>query len=103
MTLYRGDNLEAFDGSPIKIDIKLKPGETMPVVTKAVFTINNNDIIKIFENPEFPLYVGLDEKETLRLKSMNIGRLILYDIEGRKKTLDKELKFRCLPEVYHEG
>ena len=101
MTLYRGDNLQAFNGDPIKIDVTTSDGSSLPVINKAVFVINNGVIVKEFNNPEFPVYVSLDEAETAKLSFKNTGRLILYDVQDRKLTLDNILEFTSSPEVYH--
>ena len=101
MVLYQGDDLQAFNGSPIEINLITEDGEPLPEISKAIFSINNETITKEFENPEFPIYVELDSEDTIKLSYKNTGRLILWDTSNRKLTIDETLEFIALPEVYH--
>ena len=103
MAQYIGDNFQAFDGQPIEIDLTLEEGETMPIISKAIFVINNGIVAKTFENPTFPLEVELEEKDTIKLSLQNKANLIVYDSEDRKLTCDGELFFSLKSEVYHES
>lgn len=103
MTLYQGDNLQAFDGRPIEVTIQLDDGEEMPVINKAIFVINSGDIVKTFNNPTFPLEIELNEAETSKLSYRNFANLIVYDSQNRKLTCDGTLNFIAKDEVYNEG
>lgn len=99
MTIYRYDNLQAFDGSPIEVEFDTEGKE----VSRALFVINEGDIVKEYTNPVSPLYVELDETDTGKLKYRNIAKLILFDSLGRKLTLDGQLEFTTDKEVYLES
>jgi hypothetical protein len=101
MTLYKGDNLQAFDGKPIEVSLNLDEGEEMPIISKAIFVINNGIIAKTFDNPTFPLEVELDETDTAKLSSRNQANLIIYDSQNRKLTCDGTLTFIAESEIYH--
>lgn len=97
--MYRYDNLQAFDGNPIEIEFETDG----KAVSRALFVINNGVIVREFLNPVSPIYVELDESDTGKLQSINVGNLILFDSEGRKKTFDGELRFTTEKEVYLES
>ena len=94
-----GDNWQAFDGSPIEVEYDTDGEE----VSRALFVINNGAIVKEYQTPTSPIYVDLDENDTVKLQHENIGRLILFDAQGRKKTCRGYLAFTAGPEVYHES
>ena len=97
MTIYKGDNLQAFDGSPIEIEYDTN-GKS---VSKAQFVINNGSIVKEFNNPISPLSVTLDETDTKKLRATNYGKLILFDSQNRKKTCEGTLIFTASEGVYN--
>lgn len=97
--MYRYDNLQAFDGSPIEVEFDTEGKE----VSRALFVINEGEIVKEYQNPTSPLYVELDETDTGKLKYLNIAKLILFDAQGRKLTLDGQLEFTTNKEVYVES
>lgn len=96
MTLYRYDNLQAFDGSPIEVEFDTNGQE----ITKALIVINNGVIVKEYQNPTSPIYVELNEGDTAKLKYQNVMNFIGYDSQNRKLTFDGELYFRASKEVY---
>ena len=95
----KGDNAQAFDGAPIEIEFDTDGKE----VSRALFVINSGIIVKEFENPVSPLEVELDEEDTIKLQFRNIGKLILFDSEGRKHTCDGTLEFTANEGVYFES
>lgn len=97
MTLYKGDNLQAFDGSPIIIDLD----DDEIIVSKAQFVINKGSIVKTFENPIFPIEITLDETDTSKLRPTNYGNLIIYDELDRKKTCEGTLIFKASEGIYN--
>lgn len=97
MTIYKGDNLQAFDGRPVKIEF-----ETDLPVSKAAFVINNGVIVKEFQNPVSPLYIELDENDTKKLSAVNQANFVIWDSLGRKRTCDGFLNFTANEEIYHE-
>lgn len=95
--LIKGDNLQAFDGQPITINLVNYKNFK---ISKAQFVVNRGDIVKEFNNPIFPLKIELNEQDTIKLKFKNSGRLILFDELGRKKTCDGELLFTAGEKIY---
>ena len=89
MTIYKGDNLQAFDGSPIEVEFDTGGS----LVSKAEFIINKGLIVKTFLNPESPIFVNLTEQDTKKLGLNNYAQLVLYDTQGRRKTCDETLVF----------
>ena len=89
MTIYKGDNLQAFDGGPIEIEFDTEGKE----VSKAEFIINKGIIVKTFLNPVSPIFVNLTEQDTKKLGLNNYAKLVLYDTQGRRKTCDETLVF----------
>ena len=87
-TYHQGDNTGAFGNTFIKIFLK-NPAEV--VVSKVVFTVGC--INKVFENPEFPLYVNFNSKETSVMPYENTGYLTAYDSEGRPMTCKGSVTF----------
>lgn len=99
MTLYKGDNLQAFDGSPIEVEFDTDGKE----VTEAWIVINEGAIVKKYQNPTSPIYVELDESDTKKLNFTNCMKFIAFDDLNRKLTFDGELCFRAKKEVYSES
>lgn len=99
MTLYKGDNLQAFDGSPIEVEFDTDGKE----VTEAWIVINEGAIVKKYQNPTSPIYVELNESDTKKLSATNCMNLICFDSQNRKLTFDGELAFRARREVYGES
>ncbi|MCR5261960.1 MAG: hypothetical protein K6C94_09010 [Candidatus Gastranaerophilales bacterium] len=97
MTIFKGDNLQAFNGQPFKIEFDAD----LPV-SKAALVINNGIIIKEFENPSSPLLVELDENDTAKLSASNQAHFVVWDSNGRKRTCDGVLNFTAKEEIYHE-
>lgn len=96
MTFYRGDNLQAFDGSPIEVYI-----DTTKPISKAEVIFNGGSIVKSFENPTSPILVELNEGDTKKLViGKNVMNLIVYDEHNRKQTCDGALYFTVDREVY---
>ena len=92
MTIYQGDNTEAFGGNFLIINISSELKE-LPIISRAEIRIEN--IIKKIENPVFPLIINLNERETSQLKKMNKIYMALYDIDGKKRTCSGSLSFEA--------
>ena len=99
MTLYKGDNLQAFDGQPIEVEFDTDGKE----VSEAWIVINEGAIVKKYQNPTSPIYVELDETDTKKLNATNYMNLIGFDSQNRKLTFDGALVFRAKKEVYSES
>jgi hypothetical protein len=97
--MYRHDNLQAFDGAPIEVEFDTEGKE----VSRALFVINDGAIVKEYQNPTSPINVELDETDTGKLQHDNVGKLILFDSQGRKMTCDGELRFVAEKAVYIES
>lgn len=87
-TYHQGDNTGAFGNTFIKIFLK-NPDEV--VISKVVFTVGC--INKEFENPEFPLFVNFNSRETASMPYENTGYLVAYDSEGRPLTCKGSVTF----------
>lgn len=96
--IYKGDNLQAFDGKPIKIEID-NPEEIY--IKEAYVVINNGAVVKHYSEPTDEILVYLDSKDTAKLSYKNIMKLIVVDAQGRKRTCPEELVFTAEKEVYH--
>lgn len=96
--IYKGDNLQAFDGKPIKIEID-NPEEIY--IKEAYVVINNGAVVKKYEEPTNEILVELDSKDTAKLSYKNTMKLIVVDYKGRKRTCPEELEFTASKEVYH--
>lgn len=94
VTIYRGDNTEAFGSKFLLIDIE---NPNALVISKAEFRCG--DVLKEFLNPIFPIEVSLNEKETETLQRTNYGYLAVYDEKGRKKTLEGSVSFNAKGKV----
>lgn len=97
--IYKGDNLQAFDGSPIEVEFDADGKE----VSEIWIVINEGAIVKKYQNPVSPIFVELDESDTKKLSSTNYMRLIAFDSLNRKLTFDGVLMFRAKGEVYSES
>ena len=96
--ITKGDDLQAFNGEPIKVTI-INPTDEPIKVAYAV--INNGAIVKEFPDPEDVIYVKLDSIDTNKLGYQNSMKLIVLDSKGRKRTCKGELTFETDKEVWH--
>lgn len=88
MTLYRGDDTDAFGSSFITINLATTISGT---ITKAVFQCES--IKKVFEDPTFPLSIELSASETKALKANNTCYLAVWDENNKKRTCEGSLTF----------
>ena len=94
MTLYRGDDTDAFGSSFITIDLVT----TMDVtITKAMFQCGV--VKKLFDNPVFPLQIELTASETKSLPSNNTCYLAVWDEDNKKRTCSGFLQFSTQSQV----
>ena len=99
--ITKGDNLQAFNGSPIKVTI-VNP-TSVPIKT-AYAVIDDGTrvvIVKEFPNPEDVIHVKLDSIDTNKLGYRNRMKIIAVDVLDRKRTLKGELIFETNKEVWH--
>lgn len=94
MTLFRGDDTDAFGSSFITINIET---EVEVTITKAVFQCGT--IKKVFDDPTFPLSVELTAEETKGLPANNLCYLAVYDSNGKKRTCSGSLQFSTQSQV----
>lgn len=87
---YKGDNSAAFNNH--FLEIKLEKNEDEPMPSKVEFVVGS--IIKPYDNPDFPIFVDFDEKESTKLCHINRGYLRAYDDKGQRMTCQGEIKFR---------
>ncbi|MCM1497227.1 MAG: hypothetical protein NC124_02055 [Clostridium sp.] len=89
--LYRGDDTAAFGGNFLKVNLI---GSVDSIITKAEWGCGS--VVKVFEDPEFPLTINLTSEETAQLKSQNTCYLVLYDENGLRKTCEGSLTFSAM-------
>ena len=81
MTLYRGDDTDAFGSSFITINLATSISGT---ISRAVFQCET--IKKVFDNPVFPLSIELTSAETKGLRANNTCYLAVWDENNKKRT-----------------
>lgn len=96
MVLRHGDNTRAFGGNFIQVEIENPRG--IPV-SKVIFSVGC--IAKTYENPEFPLYINFNSKETEALNYINTGYLKAYDQFGQPMTCEGSITFYCINGVIY--
>lgn len=88
MTIMCGSDTNAFGRNFLIIELENPQNK---IITKAEFVVG--EIIKKFNNPIFPLKVNLSAEETVKLKCINHGYLIVYDESGLKTILEDKITF----------
>lgn len=96
MTLRQGDNTKAFGGNFITIFMD-NPAH-IPV-SKVIFSVGC--IEKTYLNPEFPLYINFNSKETQALNYINTGYLTAFDVNGNQMTCEGSITFYCINGVIY--
>ena len=96
MTLRNGDNTRAFGGNFITMFID-NPAQ-IPV-SKVIFSVGC--IVKTYENPQFPLYINFNSKETEALNYINTGYLTAFDQFGQQMTCEGSITFYCINGVIY--
>jgi len=94
MTLYKGDDTNAFGSKFITIELATTITAT---ITKATFQCGS--LIKEFENPVFPLEVELTAAETATLSQFNNCYLAVWDEDEKKRTCEGRLTFNTNEQV----
>ena len=92
---YKGDDFDAFDEEWAEVVVDIPENW---VVTKAELKVGNLPKMT-FIDPIFPLPVALDSSQSANLKDVNTCYLAIYDIRGRKKTLEGSWTFIAEDEV----
>lgn len=95
--IYKGDDTTAFDSKFITIELDNPNNLT---IKKAIFV--SGKIRKEFDNPVFPLEIGLNSQETKLLNYQNDCYLAVFDEYGRKQTCEGCLYFDAQKEVVSE-
>ena len=88
-SINRGDNTGAFGNDFLRIYLN-NPNNVY--ITKAVFQINE-DLVKTYEEPVFPLRVNFRGDETELLQQVNVCKLALWDEFGRRRTAEGKFTF----------
>jgi hypothetical protein len=94
MTIYQGDNTQAFGGHLVKVSLK---NDTEQTITRAKFSCG--DVVRDIKDPVFPLFLDFDEVETKKLKLQNTCYLAVWDSENRKATVRGHLHVNTQKEV----
>ena len=87
-SIYKGDDTSAFGMNYITVEID-NPYK-IPV-SKVEFVCGC--IVKPYPNPEFPLKINFNPKETAKLNYVNTGYLIAYDSKNRPTTCKGSVTF----------
>ena len=98
MVLRQGDNTKAFGGNFITIEID-NPLEVP--ISKVIFSVAF--IVKPYENPQFPLRVNFNSKETCSLNYINTGYLTAFDQLGQPMACEGSITFYCINGVIYGG
>lgn len=87
-TIHKGDNTQAFGNNflTIFLDNPMSVG-----ISKVIFSVGC--IEKVFENPQFPLRVNFNSKETAALNYINTGYLVAFDSKGRQLACEGSITF----------
>ena len=88
MVLRKGDNTASFGNNFLTIFMDNPVG--IPV-SKVIFSCGC--IQKTFENPEFPLRINFNSKETAKLNYINTGYLVAFDDKGRQMACEGSITF----------
>lgn len=97
MTLFRGDDTDAFGNKFITITLATPISVT---ITKAIFQCGI--IEKEFINPTFPLEVELTAAETKTLGLQNKCYLAVWDEDDKKRTCEGFLTFSTKGQVVND-
>ena len=92
IAVYKGDDTAAFGLTFLKINILNSDGYN---ISRAEFRCG--EILKKFENPEFPITINLTADETEKLQLRNTCYLAIYDENGLKKTCSGSITFNASP------
>ena len=80
--IYKGDSLGAFGEDGITVNLYNPEHYT---IAKAEFKVGNLPTL-IINNPQFPLHINIDKKDTEYLQQQNSCYLAVYDENGNKVT-----------------
>lgn len=88
MSIYKGDDTQAFGGSFLTINLE---GSEEFIISKAIW--RSGSIVKEIQNPEFPITINLTSEETSKLAQDNVCYLAVFDANGLKKTCEGSFRF----------
>lgn len=93
LEFYKGDDFGAFGNNFITVNLT---NEYNYAISKAQFVVNGGvPYIEPVNNPVFPFVVNLGSEQTAQLRADNIGKLIVWDSQGRQKTCKGQIEFTC--------
>lgn len=92
---YKGDDFDAFDQEWAEIDFEC-PEDW--IISKAEIKIGNLPVIVILD-PIFPFPLALSSAQSRALKDTNTVRMAVYDMQGRKQTVEGSWTFVANDEV----
>ena len=88
-TYYKGDDYDAFDQEWAEVEFDC-PEDW--VVSRAEIRIGNLPVL-IFPEPIFPFPLSLSSAQTSALKDTNKVTMAVYDVKGRKQTVEGSWTF----------
>lgn len=94
MSIRKGDDTDAFDFSWLTVNLDNPEGFK---ITKAEIRIGT--LLRVFNNPVFPLEISLNRNDTSKLRENNMCYMAIYDTKGRKYTCKGNLCFKTEPRV----
>lgn len=94
-TIYKGDDTDAFNQEFLKVNVIVPQDWT---ITKAELKIAQLPPI-VYNDPVFPWFVKLNSVQTRKLRETNECHLAIYDVRGRKQTLEGSVAFKAKEEV----
>lgn len=103
MTIYQGDDLRAFGGTPIILEVENETG--FPIKT---LVFKSGNVIRTFEDlpefslPSFEIIIYLTEDETRILNKSQECYVACYDENGYKQTVKGEYKLETHEEVVYD-
>ena len=92
---YKGDDFDAFDQEWAEVDFDC-PEDW--IILRAEIRIGNLPVLT-FPDPIFPFPLSLSAAQTRALKDTNTVRMAVYDIKGRKQTVNGSWTFVANDEV----
>ena len=97
-TIYKGDDTSAFGHNFIKIIIS---NPYQRPISKIIFSVNGGIITKEFTDEnnfttdEIELYVNFNSAETAQLSGNNVGFMVAYDENHKKRTCYGTMTFKA--------
>ena len=90
VTIYKGDDTNAFGNNLIQINLDGADGLT---ISKVIFQCGT--LQKTYVRPKFPIFIDFSSDETKRLDEDSVCYLQVFDEKGRRQTCETTLSFKA--------